>query len=126
MDTNYNEKITTNLISKEDIFIGKYIQTFGNNSTIYKIVGIDPNAIASNGESIFEVEILPTHRILDVNYIGTNSILLHNLEEFEYYSTQHIYDFDKMCETLYTDELNIDVKRERKLNSLGIKINSHI
>ncbi len=119
---NYNEKITTGLISEEDIFIGKYIQSIGNSNTIYKIVKTDPNAIASNGEYVYELEIIATHRILDTNYIGKGSILLYNLEDIDcsYGDTQHIMDLNRICETLYTDELNIDVKRERKLNSLGI------
>ncbi len=119
---NYNEKITTGLISEEDIYIGKYIQSIGNSNTIYKIVKTDPHAIASNGDSVYELEILPTHRILDTNYIGSGNILLYNLEDidYSYVDTQHIMDLNHICETLYTDELNIDVKRERKLNSLGI------
>lgn len=119
---NYNEKITTGLISEEDIFIGKYIQSIANSNTIYKIVKTDPNAIASNGDLVYELEILPTHRILDIKYFGKGSILLSNLEDIDYSygDTQHIMDFKRICETIYTDELNIDVKRERKLNSLGI------
>lgn len=119
---NYNEKITTGLISEEDIFIGKYIQSIGNSNTIYKIVKTDPNAIASNGDSVYELEILPTHRILDIKYFGERSDILYNLEDIDYSSgdTQHIMDLKRICETIYTDELNIDVKREKKLNSLGI------
>lgn len=118
---NYNEKITTGLISEEDIFIGKYIQSIGNSNTIYKIVKTDPNAIASNGDSVYELEILPTHRILDIKFFGESSDLLYNLEDINDYSgTQHIMDLKRICETIYTDELNIDVKREKKLNSLGI------
>ena len=113
---NYNEKITTGLISEEDIFIGKYIQSIANSNTIYKIVKTDPNAIASNGD----LKILPTHRILDIKYFGKGSILLSNLEDIYTLDTQHIMDLKLICETIYTDELNIDVKRERKLNSLGI------
>ena len=78
---NYNEKITTGLISEEDIFIGKYIQSIANSNTIYKIVKTDPNAIASNGDLVYELEILPTHRILDIKYFGKGSILLSNLED---------------------------------------------
>lgn len=119
---NYNEKITTGLISEKDIFIGKYIQSIGNSNTIYKIVKADPNAIASNGDSVYELEILPTHRILDIKFFGESSDLLYNLEDINtsYLDTQHIMDLKRICETIYTDELNIDVKREKKLNSLGI------
>ena len=117
---NYNEKITTGLISEEDIFIGKYIQSIVNSNTIYKIVKTDPNAIASNGDLVYELEILPTHRILDIKYFGKGSILLSNLEDIYTLDTQHIMDLKLICETIYTDELDIDVKREKKLNSLGI------
>lgn len=34
---NYNEKITTNLVDYNHLYLGFYVQSYGNSNTIYKV-----------------------------------------------------------------------------------------
>jgi hypothetical protein len=102
---NYNEEITTKLLTKDDLYIGKYIQTFGNTDHIYKIVNIYDS----------EVEVAASHVLSGYN---DDHDTIYDLEDIDYKSTQFC-DFD-ICETLYTDKLNVEVIREKKLELLGI------
>lgn len=121
MSKNYNELITTNFPVKEDFYVGMYIQTIGNSKTVYEILNVLVYFNEFNIKTVNELIIKPSHRILDDNYIGTGRIVLSNLREItDYYDNQSISNFDRVCETIYTDQLNIIIKRNKKIKSLGI------
>lgn len=103
-NSNYNESVTVRVLSRNELYIGRYVQSFGNTTFIYKIVAISNDKLELESayrmwNGVFE---------LDTEYDNT---------QFTYEFT---YDFDRLCETVHTQELNIDTIRDNKLNLLGI------
>ncbi len=97
---NYNESVTVSVLSRDELYIGRYVQSFGNTTFIYKIVAISNDKLELESaycmwDGVFEMDT-------------------------EYENTQYVYGFNSLCETVHTQELNIDTIRDRKLDLLGV------
>jgi hypothetical protein len=99
-NSNYNESVTVRVLSRNELYIGRYVQSFGNTTFIYKIVAISND----------KLELESAYRMWN----GVFEL------DTEYENTQYLYDFNRLCETVHTQELNIDTIRDRKLNLLGV------
>jgi hypothetical protein len=99
-NSNYNESVTVRVLSRNELYIGRYVQSFGNTTFIYKIVAISND----------KLELESAYRMWN----GVFEL------DTEYENTQYLYDFNRLCETVHTQELNIDTIRDNKLNLLGI------
>ena len=99
--TNSNEVITTNLTDYHSLYDGMYVQSYGNEDTIYKV-------FFDNTKLNF---VRASHKIVDGNLEEVpDSIGVIN----------QIAGRGNWCETIYTDRLNLIRIRANKLEELGI------
>mgnify|MGYP003621689634 FL=1 len=96
---NYNESVTVSVLSRDELYIGRYVQSFGNTTFIYKIVAISND----------KLELESAYCMWDGVFGMVFGI-----------DTEYVYGFNSLCETVHTQELNIDTIRDRKLNLLGV------
>lgn len=120
MGNNNNHLITTKVLSIEDLHIGKYVQTFGNADHIYQIVDIRENDMDLRASHIFKGRNIEIYHFELIIQMDNGCDISDIIQEVDYKYDQPFDDFDSLCETIITEELNIDVKRSRKLELLGI------
>lgn len=99
-NTNHNEAITTNLLDYHSLYDGMYVQSYGNEDTIYRVY-------FDNTKLTF---VRASHKIVEDNIIEVQDIGTMN----------QIAGNGNWCETIYTDRLNIVRVRANKLEELGI------
>jgi hypothetical protein len=97
---NYNEKITTNLVDYNHLYLGFYVQSYANSDTIYKVT-------EDNSRGVF---LVASHKIINNNYLTKIDEPVTTIDAV----------CGNWCETIYTDILNVVHVRNRKLKELGI------